>query len=220
MSRNANRLIKVILNFALIAAVGLGLFWGCEDDANTDIAAFDEHFESHPYNPEDLNVTASLIKVSPPDITVSCTTREFELTARGGTQPYRWAVANSGRGTIREISSQRAKYVPLQVAANSITVTDKNGYVAVVPVLRAAADTLRIIPNAITISTNVGPSNVVFVVTGGIPPYTWSNARQDHGAMAGSTYNYNSLTQAEAGDDTITVIDSEGTSASATVTRN
>ena len=219
MSKETNSLFKVILNVSLAAAVCLGLFWGCEDDANTNIAGLDEYAENNPYTPEDLNITRPLITVEPSSITVSSTAHEFELTARGGRQPYSWAVRDSSVGTVRETSSQRAKYRPITVARNSITVTDRDGYVAIVEVNRITS-AFSITPSSVNVITNESGS-VAFTANGGVEPYgSWRNSRPDFGTINGASglYTYANTAAGYNATDTISITDAEGTVATATVT--
>lgn len=186
--------------------------------------------------------TAPTLNVVPDDIDISVPVvgATFDLKAVGGTPPYTWFASDTAIGTISSSSGTSVTYTVQTTdmgVGQTITLTDSGGNYDYCSVDHATPATLTITPSAITVASNF-TGDIVFNAAGGTAPYTWSVALpdlEDNGsiAVAGSgnsqgTYTDNDKTGAPGepagdggtfvGDNMVTVIDSQGESAEATIT--
>ncbi len=117
------------------------------------------------------------------------------VTARGGTSPYRYAWSN-GSGNVREI-------INLGKGNYDVTITDNNNCTITLPFSIKEPDSLFITFVGVSGETSVGASNgrATVVATGGTAPYQY---RWDNGATTASVSNL------AGGMRSVTVIDSRG----------
>lgn len=184
--------------------------------------------------------TAPTFAVSPDTVNLATPTigTTFDLTALGGTPPYRWFVFSTALGTISSSSGTGVTYTVQSAAMNVknvVTLTDSGGNNAECEVSHAAASALSITPASITVVSNFTGS-IVFTAAGGTSPFTWSIALpdlEDDGVLAtagvgNTTATYQDTAGGVAvgnnpggtfiGDNKVTVIDSNGKAAEAKIT--
>ncbi len=127
------------------------------------------------------------------------------ITATGGTSPYRYAWSN-GSGNVREITN-------LGKGSYDVTVTDNNNCTITLPFVVEEPDSLFLSFTAITGETAPGANNggATVVVTGGTAPYEY---RWDSGENLPSAFNL------AGGARTVTVIDGKGCAKVGTVRIN
>jgi hypothetical protein len=214
--------LNVFLRWTGVLSLALTLFlFGCEGEKD-DPNGTEAYFKNNPYEPAERDdELLPLLKISPEVATVSVVGREIVFTAAGGDGIYHWYVSNEANGEISSHGANQCSYKCLQVGNNDVIVQDGSGhYVAarVTPV----ADTMTITPSSVTLSS--GARYVAFTVTGGTPPYSWTVGNASLGIISySSSSSYTAGYTAVAGaygQNTVSVKDSEGRVASATVTQS
>ena len=127
----------------------------------------------------------------------------LQFTASGGVMPYSWSSSNINVATVNNTGVLTAR------AAGSVmvTVTDSSGATATTSAITVQAAGLSITPN--TGSIAVG-ATLQFSAGGGTAPYYWSVSN----VYVASVNSSGLLTGRTAGNVTVTVIDSQGHSAS------
>ncbi len=142
------------------------------------------------------------------------------FTVVGGDAPFSWAVTSSANGTISVIGFSQARYTSTTLGQNTVRVTDAKGHQASVPLNSPA---MQMTPTTVAFAgaTNVPfvASSAGFTVTGGTPPYTWSNGSVTLGTLtaSGSSASYTML--AVPGQNIITVVDAVGQTLTAAITQ-
>lgn len=137
---------------------------------------------------------------------------ELKFQATGGAPPYSWSVSSSSLGTINNSGLYTSKPVP---GNNTVVVVDQNGSSASVNVNQTsvAVPELKITPGSGELSTDKA-YELKFQATGGAPPYSWSVSSTSLGTINGSGL-YTS--KPVPGNNTVVVVDQNGSSASANV---
>jgi len=207
--------ILAVGTIALSAVIAA--FVGCEDEpAMDDVSGF---FDDNPYSGDPHQGGTPVMVVSPSYATVGVIDENIPLRVKGGQGPYVWTVASRDRGTI-EVSGPNAGYAlytATAVADNSVVVTDVNGQGAYAEITAGDVSTLRLIPETVfLLKPAVGPA-MQFTVAGGFPPYRdWKTSFPDLGTVSDEgVYSVTSSTR--EGTNIVTVADSGGDTAVATV---
>lgn len=212
-----------ITSLAMVCLAVLLAFSGCEGTTTEDSSGVDAYLAAHPYTsaPRDTPLT-SILQITPATATASIIGQTIVFLASGGGGAYHWGVSDSAGGKIESQGANQALYTCLQVGNNDVIVQDESGHYAVAHISPVAADTMTISPSSVSLSG--GALNASFAVTGGTPPYSWTSGNTALGTVsysASSSYlaAYTAVAGAY-GQNVITVIDSGGRTASATVTQS
>jgi len=219
-------LVMVGTTLAVLAGA-FCLMPGCEDDADTGGDALDDYFKNHPYVSDPRGSTDSEVIITPGQATITAVGEEALFTAKGGDGNYTWDVVDNAAGHLEtvlngaNISQSQRRYKADQLKQNNVVVYDRNGEAAIADILYTT-DALNITPDDVEIGAVLG-IQVDFTVSGGVPPYTWSMAfpqMEDDGVITPDPGNANVgryTSAAMVGTNVVTVMDSVGDTATATV---
>ncbi len=204
----------------LLAGGGVLLFGaGCE--SNSDETDADDYFKANAYQSAERGTEDPLaLQVTPDVAAIGIAGAEVVFTGKGGTPSYKWSVADPSKGRVEVVGWSQCRYVCLQVGNNTVRVEDEDGHFAVARVT-PAVDEMTVAPAEVTLVNSLEAS---FTVSGGSPPYVWSAGNPALGSVSfssSSTYqaSYHAV-PAAYGINMVTVRDSEGRTASATVTQS
>ena len=211
-----------ILTISLLAAA-FAVMPGCEDDADTGGDTLDDYFKNNPYVSDPRGNTDSEVIIDPTAASVSALDEEVVFSARGGNGNYTWDLADDSAGTItpQDDNNGQAVYKVTKKKQNNIIVYDGNGDAAIADITSSGTP-ISISPQDSSISTNGGVV-VEFIVYEGNPPYTWYSANHSLGTFSAGDTNSLSFTatytskQGE-GENSVTVADSDGDTASTSIT--
>lgn len=135
------------------------------------------------------------------------------FTASGGVSPYSFSVLSGGAGGT--INSSTGVYTaPSGVGSttvDTVQVTDSAGKIADAKATVIAAPLLKIAPSSLTAVPN---TNYTFIASGGVPPYAFAASA---GTISSSGAKGDFGVPSTTGTDTVTVTDSLGSTASATI---
>lgn len=196
-------------------------FSGCEGATDEDNSGAGSYFKNNPYQSESRDTPLSTIMaISPAFATASIIGQNIIFTVSGGYGAYHWSVGDEAVGEIRSRGANQAMYTCLQIGNNDVTVQDEEGHF-VNAHISPVTDAMTVSPASVTLSG--GALNVSFTVSGGTAPYSWTSGNPGLGTVsysAGSSYvaAYAAVDGAY-GQNSVTVVDSEGRTASATVTQ-
>ena len=213
--QNLTRILSAVLLAGFIA------YTGCEGESNSDSSGVDEYFEANPYSSETREEPDKAeLQIEPDSAAISIIGQSVEFTARGGETPYTWSVGNSTMGHVTVKGWSEGVYVCDKVGNNDVIVVDSVGHSAIAHIA-PKVDTMTVSPSSVTLVS--GEYYASFTVSGGTPPYTWSSGNVSLGTVsysAGTSYlaAYTAVAGVY-GKNVITVNDSEGRTASATVTQ-
>jgi hypothetical protein len=196
---------------------------GCEGepDDNEDYAGVDEYFEKNPYDGEDREDPGTAdLEIDPVLQMMSKIGSTAIFQGKGGVGPYTWSVSNPDCGSVESLGWSEAMYTCLKVGDNNVIVIDEQGHMASA-IIQPEQDTLTIYPASIDL---IGAAYYAsFSVSGGAPPYSWTVGNVGMGTISYSasdtqTAGYTAV-PGTYGVNVVTVTDSEGRVASATVTQ-
>ena len=216
--------LKCVLRICPAAFLFAALLFngGCEADTNEDKSGVDEYFEENPYaGGEREDPLSSDLTIDPVLATISIVGGQAVFEGNGGVGPYTWSVGNSEYGTIEVDGWSEAVYTCLRVGNNTVRVEDQQGHSAVADIT-PVEDTLTIYPDMIDL---VGDAYyAAFSVSGGTPPYKWSVGNVGMGTVSYSSDSSQvagyTAVSGTYGVNVVTVTDSEGLTASASVTQS
>jgi len=215
------RLLSTAVALICLPLVAL-LYVGCEDEPSSE--GLDSYFERNPYI-SDPRTSPSALSISPNQAQVSSIGQAIAFKVNGGTEPYEWAVSKSDVGTIERLGNSEALYTAIQIADNNVIVADRNGQAAIGDIARVAGISLQIIPDTATVS-NAPPGRIIrFRVVGGAEPYgSWTVTFENLGTTdQNGVYTTvppqitNPPTPRSTGRNTISITDSRGSVATASV---
>ena len=150
------------------------------------------------------------LTISPTSATLDTNGDKVVFTGAGGVGPYRWSVGNSALGSIRVAAWSQCTYTRKAQGNNTVTVTDKNGHVAVAKITQPGAPVLNISPAGANVSTNGG--TIIFTASGGTGNYQWSFQTQVDGSSTiapatGASSVYTLAPNSAAGTDVVRLQD-------------
>lgn len=213
---------KRALRGGFLPLAGLAMllaFSGCEDPTDEDSSGSDSYFANNPYTsaPRETPLPSDLL-IDPTFGLASIVGQTIAFKVSGGYGAYHWSVADPTVGTVASKGANMALYTCVTVGNNDVIVQDDEGHYAVAHI-SPKVDTPTVTPSQITLAA--GALYASFTVSGGTPPYTWTAGNTALGTVsysAASSYVCGYTAVAGAfGVNEITVIDSEGRTASATV---
>lgn len=212
---------RLILVLAVVATISTMFFaiTGCEKDGDTG-SGLDAWFAANPYVSDPRTSTsAQKLLMTPESATVTSAGQKVNFYVSGGTTPYTWDVAKSSAGSIAvQENTQYAVYTATSVAQNNVIAVDADGAAAIGNV-QISVTTLSISPASSYVTPGGGtyPASASFTAAGGTPPYAWSRSYTSISTLApatGSTTTYTATGNTNV-TDTITVVDSDGNTATA-----
>ena len=209
----------------VLAAFGPG---GCnKDDPNT--SELDGYFDSHPLVNDPRNSRGSDVSISPDSAVVSSIGGTVAFRASGGRSPYTWDVANGAVGSVSGSGADEGIYRANSVGNNNVIVYDADQNAAVASISGTASSSsstnaaaaLAVTPAEATLSAD--GALVVLKATGGQPPYSWTIGNSARGWFQGSltatgaSVIYERHGSSTVGDNSVTVTDNLGATASAII---
>jgi hypothetical protein len=221
-----SRSVSGSIGLLVIAAAALLWHSGCEDSPDTD--GLDQYFDDHPYISDPrFEPGPGSLDIEPLQGTVSYNGDQVLFTVTGGKSPFTWDVAKPSVGTVQAQGNDRqAVYTAVSPDENSVIVSDKDGKAAIGSVVGEDPAGLQIIPGETVLTateTNGLPLSldgtvITFRGVGGTPPYSsWQVSAPDLGTIdANGRYVVRGTWG--TGKNTVTVDDSAGNTATATVT--
>ncbi len=209
---------------AIAVTVGILVFTGCEDEPNTDIGSY---LDQNPYDSVDrVNPSIADLKLVPESAPASIVGQEIEFRVDEGRSPFHWTVANKDAGHMHVSADTRhAIYKVDRLIPNQVIARDVEGRYGVAEITAAGASSLKITPSYVTLTaTNdtgvirLHRSTINFRVDGGAPPYgNWMVSNPQLGTINPSTGVYTVKTDNGEGENIISISDSAGNVATATV---
>ena len=200
-----------------VCAVVLTFVAACEDEP--DMGNAGGYFDSNPYASDartDIPFDPDTLRLTPDGAQVTQPGQMFTFKVDGGVPPYQWRIADSDTGEIiptTDTGSDTAVYKAEVVGNNVIIATDTGGRSASAQISTTLQVALDIIPDDVGI-TGAGGAMIQFTVTGGYAPYQWVSAGPAMGTIdATGLYTDNGGN----GTNIVTVLDAQGSAASATV---
>ena len=208
------RFIKTAL--ALIAVGSLAFAFGCEGSDSPNESDVDSFFDAHPFLSDPRGRTTNPLKVSPRTATVEAVGQKVLISASGGATPYTWDVASSANGTVDSSSNWRqAIYTATTLNVNSVIVYDRKGNAAIATIRPATGQALEITASPDTLELD--GDTAVLDGTGGAPPYTWTVGDTTRGTISSTTGNSIVYTRTSAGNNSVTLVDQNGTVANVVI---
>ena len=209
--------LPAVLLLAAVSAL-MSVFLGCEEEPAA-MSDLDQYFAAHPYVSDPRIEGAPTLHISPTGATVSTVGQVVAFRAYGGDAPYDWGVASETAGSVRrsEVNTESAVYTVSAVARNTVIVSDITGRSAVADLTPADSTVLQLVPQSVTLFRPSDGTTVQFLATGGTPPYgPWQVAFPNLGSVdQNGLYTVASATV--EGSNLVTVADSAGAVATATV---
>jgi len=213
---------RFFFNTSFVLSVALAvLLSGCEGE-KTDPTGAESYFKTNAYSsvPRDDPLVTTL-KISPASAKIGIVGKEVVFTATGGTGSYYWALSNEDNGELSSSGANQSVYKCKQVGNNDVILTDDGGHYAAASIT-PEADAMTLTPSSVTLSS--GSLYASFTVSGGTPPYTWTSGNASLGTVSyAASTSYTASYKAVAGaygQNTITVRDTDGRIATATVTQS
>jgi len=203
-----------------IAALVLALA-GCERDSDTSSA--ESYFENNPYSSETrTDPDPTQLSVTPSAAAIAIVGQEIVFTARGGGGSYSWSVTDRSVGVVHSLTTAQCTYECRRVGYNTVIVKDGQGHYAAAQIT-PQEQALSVTPSSVEVQNDTAV-HIGFAVSGGSPPYTWSSANPALGSVSySSSSSYQASYTAFAGkygENRVTVRDSAGRSASASITQS
>ncbi|MCF7838450.1 MAG: hypothetical protein K9N49_07445 [Candidatus Marinimicrobia bacterium] len=209
----------------LALGLGLALWAGCDDKPST--SNLDDAFLDGPgteADPRTNNITA-LLSVAPASVQAAQVGQKFAFKAMGGKGPYRWEVSDRRAGRVRVEGWSAAVYEVLRLAPNSVIVYDSQGHAGVAQVTVGEdpdppdppdpAAPLALAADPGTLSGNGDLS--LLTASGGSPPYRWTVRDITLGTLDRSTGTQVTYQRGFRGDNSVTVTDNAGATASVVI---
>jgi len=217
--------MKLLVSVPMVCLAVLVAFCGCEGTTDEDSSGVDAYLAAHPYTSASRDTplpTTTVLQITPAQATADIIGQMIAFTASGGDGAFHWGVSDTTIGKIESNGADQALYTCLVVGDNDVIVQDDSGHYAAAHISPVTADTITISPASATLSG--GALNASFAVSGGTPPYSWTSGNPKLGTVSysvGSSYvaAYTAVSGAY-GQNTITVIDSNGRTTSAMVTQS
>lgn len=209
----------------LLGMAALAMLAGCEGSSDTDVSGAEQYFETSPYSSAPrTEPEAQTLDLKPLFSLISLVNQTVVLTVSGGEGNYHWSVSHPSNGGIHSRGANQAVYTSILVAENAILVEDDGGHFAAAYIQTAAstnAASLSLAPPSVKLAG--GELFASFTVSGGSGPYHWTAGNVRLGTVsysAGTSYvaSYTAVSGAY-GQNVITVVDSVGRIASATITQ-
>ncbi len=208
------RFIKVAL--AMFALGSLAFTFGCEGSDSPNESDVDRYFDDHPFLSDPRARPTNPIKVSPRTASVEEVGQKVLITASGGATPYTWDVANTANGTVDSSSNWRQGiYTATTLNINSVIVYDRKGNAAITTIRPATGQALEISANPGTLELD--GDTAVLDGTGGAPPYTWTVGDANRGTISSTTGTSIVYTRTSAGNNSVTLVDQNGTVANVVI---
>lgn len=222
--------ISFLLSLAAALALSAGIIAvlsGCDD---TDSVGDDALSSMGSYPSESRTDLTSLpasteLSVSPQSVSAILAGETFLFKVSGGNAPFTWSVS-SGSGTIvAQADTRNAIYTVSSVSENNVIVKDKDGKAGMANVV-ISVSSLSISPTTSTVhkpgGAGDGATSVTLTALGGKSPYSWSVAYSSEGSLSAATgastvYSYTAATGHTNAVNSVTVTDSKGSTASATI---
>lgn len=207
----------------MLAAFGPG---GCSND-DPSTGNLDSYFASHPQVSDPRATGNALVTIAPESAVISQVGGAAVFTAAGGQAPYTWDVANGTMGTVSSSGAAQAIYTALAVGNNDVIVYDANKNAAIATISGTAASAAALAVSANPASLAVTGALSVLTATGGQAPYTWSLGNPGLGSFLGTgqtatgasvVYKRGGPTGG-SGDNSVTVTDSLGATASVVISQ-
>jgi len=209
---------------ALAVTAGILVFTGCEDEPNTDISSY---LDQNPYESSGrVNPSIADLKLVPEQASAATVGQEIEFRVDEGRSPFTWTVANHDAGHMHVSADTRhAIYKVERLLPNQVIARDVQGRYGVAEITAAAAGALKIIPSSITLTaTNAADAAALdghiinFRVDGGVEPYgPWMVSDPQLGTIDPNTGVYTVNTDDGEGENIVSISDSAGSVATATV---
>jgi hypothetical protein len=202
----------------LVTAIALSPFFvGCEDEPGG--VNVDNTFAQNDTENQEREDGLVPLSIDPLLASISYVGERIALRAKGAVLPVTWSPANYDAATVTVVGprSDYAVFKATQLLPNAVLAVDAAGRTATADItIGGSVNALQITPNDATIPAAPAVDVIHFVVTGGSPPYVqWESAFHDLGTIdTDGTYD---STGALIGTNIITVVDSVGDTASATV---
>ncbi|NLE68121.1 MAG: hypothetical protein GX608_11940 [Lentisphaerae bacterium] len=206
----------------LAGTSALGLLGGCESDSDT--SGSEAYFAANPYVSEEREEPDPTgLKISPANAVINVVGQQVVFTGSGGEGTYSWSVTDTSVGTVHSLTTVQCFYLCKKPGDNTVMLTDKAGH-------WAAA---QISSSNVTVSLTITPSSAEvtdaspyasFAVSGGTAPYSWTVANASMGSISYSASSSQlasyTMFAGRYGQNTLSVTDSDGHSASATITQS
>lgn len=213
------KLIQGITVLMIAIATIICAMPGCENDESV-ASAEDILPDFNSTRRDDPNLKS--LTIEPESGTVTDVGQVFSFRVTDGKGSFVWEAADSSAGTISVTGSddRTATYTVAKLADNDIVVYDSQGNVAIAELNRVTS-TLSIIPDSLSIPANIG-DQYNLMASGGDAPYTWSVVIPSLGDFTGAegtnvTYRVGS---ANAGTNTVVLVDTSGDYTTATIIHN
>jgi len=226
---------KSIMSMVLITAMSavLIIFSACEKDKDSNTSSLNENslFDSNFDREFDGEVQDQNLNPLPASAAIDSAGEVKTFRVSGGKKPYTWAVSKAAAGSLDRTTTanevESVKYTAAALAANTIIVTDAIGRAAVIDIT-AGSVALAISPTTITfLATELGGAagrqSVQFSAIGGVSTYTWSDSLPAFGSIDGNGLWISANQSVSDWSNkvvTITLQDSNGDTATATITAN
>jgi hypothetical protein len=174
--------------------------------------------------PPPVPETNDVVRLNQTQVTINGAGGATTFTASGGTGNFTWRVSNSSLGNFTALSGARnssATYTASGVGNNTVTVTDAAGESATAIVQQtSSANAVTLNRTLVTLSPVDGTAD--FTASGGTGNFSWSVSNTDVGRIVSISGSRNAdatytVVSGATGQNTLTVRDAEGTSASATI---
>ncbi len=190
---------------ALLALLFLGM--GCEDDKRVD--DMEQYMEDNPYASLERDaVRENALTVNPTLAEGNTIGQKLHFRASGGSTPYQWRVANSGRGKLEVHKMNEAVYTVQRIGNNNVIVTDRLGRSAIATIEGQIQELDSLTANPATLDNDGDVS--ILTVTGGVAPYSWSVEYPSRGNLLATSGTSVSYVRNSAGDNVISVTDGTG----------
>ncbi len=206
----------------LAGICALGLIGGCESDSDT--SGSEAYFAANPYVSEDRpEPDPTALKITPSFVVINVVGQQVVFTGSGGEGDYSWSVTDTSVGTVHSLTTVQCFYRCEKLGDNTVMLTDKAGHWAAAQVSSSnVTATIAITPSSADV-TDASPY-ASFAVSGGTAPYTWTIANASMGSISYSASSSQvasyTMFAGRYGQNSVSVKDSAGRSASAVITQS
>lgn len=207
--------------FAVLSLTLAVLLAGCEGEKD-DPTGVESYFATNSYSSEERDEPLpTTLEISPSSAQIDIVGQEVAFTVSGGVGDYHWYLSNEDNGELNSHGADQCIYKCKKVGNNTVTVQDEGGHYAAAQIT-PVADKMTVTPASVALSG--GALHVSFTVSGGTAPYVWTSGNASLGTVSYSaSTSYTAAYTAVAGaygQNTITVRDTEGRIATASVTQS